>query len=172
MIIRLGIFFELMAKESLLWKVTKKDSLKEHFILGTMHVKSDEAYTPVAVAKMYMEQCNFYAGEMNMNDPDLSFLGDNFVWDIHLRDLIGGKKYSKYKRIISKSYGIDLDQIAYYKPLIITNMITETQVTKNYDLALDSFLWQYAQAREMKMRGLESAKRQFEIMDLIPIKLS
>ena len=49
-------------------------------------------------------------------------------------------------------------------------MIAESLVTRDFDLALDSFLWQYAEAKGMQMRGLESAKRQFEIMDLIPLK--
>lgn len=162
-----------MKKESLLWKYNKPNESRTHYILGTMHVKSEEAYTPVTLAKHFMEQCQIYAGEMDLDDPMLDQIGDVFTNEDGqiLEDYIGEKKYIKYKTIISKAFGIDLDLIAHYKPLVISNMISESILTKSYDLALDHFLWQYAQALGMQMQGLESADDQFSIMRQIPIDI-
>lgn len=141
-------------------------------MLGTMHVSSEEAYSPVTQAKHFMEQCQIYAGEMDLDDPELEQIGEVFINedDNALYDYIGEKKYLKYKKIILKAFGVDLDQIAHFRPLVISNMIAESILTKTYDLALDHFLWQYAQALDMKMRGLESASDQFAIMRSIPLE--
>ena len=160
-------------KESLLWKFQRPKESRAHFILGTMHVKSEEAYTPVSMAKHLMEQCQIYAGEMDLDDPMLDQISDIFQNDDEkvLLDFIGEKKYNKYKKVIHKAFDIDLDDISHYKPLVISNMISESILTKSFDLALDHFLWQYAHALGMKMNGLESASDQFEIMKAIPLDI-
>jgi uncharacterized protein YbaP (TraB family) len=160
-------------KESLLWKFQRPNESRAHFILGTMHVKSEEAYTPVSMAKHLMEQCQNYAGEMDLDDSLLDQIGDVFINEDEkvLLDFIGEKKFRKYKKVIQKSFGIDLDDIAHYKPLVISNMISESILTKSFDLALDHFLWQYAHALGMKMNGLESASDQFAIMKAIPLDI-
>ncbi len=159
-------------KESLLWEFHRENESRTHYILGTMHVKSEEAYTPVSISKHYMELCHTYVGEMDLNDPELSNIGDYFMNQdgLLLVDLIGSKKYNKYRKIIIKAFDIDLDDIAHYKPLVISNMIGESVISKSYDLALDHFLWEYAQAIGMEMKGLESASDQFEIMESIPME--
>jgi len=160
-------------KESLLWEYSRENESKTHFILGTMHVQSEEAYTPVATAKHYMELCHMYIGEMDLNDPDMDKIGDYFINEDEqlLVDLIGEKKYEKYTKIIQKAFFIDLDTISHYKPMVISNMIAESIITKEYDVALDHFLWSYAQAIGMEMKGLESAQDQFDIMKSIPIDI-
>lgn len=138
-----------------------------------MHVKSEEAYSGVTLAKHCMEQCHIYAGEMDLNDPDLNMIGDYFMNEDGkvLQDIIGIKKYEKYKKIILKSFQINLDEIAHFKPIVISNMISESIMTKSYDLSLDHFLWQYAEALGLQMKGLESASHQFEIMQSIPFDI-
>ena len=162
-----------LKKESLLWKFKKPNESRTHYLLGTMHVSNEEAYTPVTMAKHFMEQCKIYAGEMDLNDPDLDYIGNVFVNedDKVLSDYIGDKKYKKYKKILFKAFSIDLDQIAHYRPLVISNMISESILTKSYNLALDHFLWEYAQALGLSMKGLESASTQFSIMKAIPYDL-
>ena len=159
-------------KESLLWKFYRKNESRTHFILGTMHVASADAYVAVARAKHYMEQCLIYAGEMDLNDPELDNIGTYFLNSdgITLENLIGVKKYNKYKVIIKKAYKVDLDSITHFKPLVISNMIAESVITKTYDLALDHFLWEYGEASDMQMEGLESATKQFQIMKEIPME--
>lgn len=161
----------MLKKESLLWKFKKPNESRTHFILGTMHVSSEEAYAPVTMAKHFMEQCQIYAGEMDLDDPELDRIGEVFINDDGkiLQDIIGDKKYGKYKKILSKAFDVDLDQISHFRPLVISNMIAESILTKSYDLALDHFLWQYAQAMGLEMKGLESASDQFRIMRLIPL---
>lgn len=162
-----------MKKESLLWQYNKKGESRMHYILGTMHVRSAEAYTPVARAKHYMEQCHTYAGEMDLNDPGLDdiahYLKNPDALD--LIDFIGEKKYGKYEKIIQKAYGINLDQISIYRPMVISNMIAESITTSKYEVALDHFLWDYGQAIGMNMTGLESAEDQFVIMKAIPLEV-
>ena len=109
-----------------------------------MHVNSEEAYSPVTLAKYFMEQCQIYAGEMDLDDPELDQIGHVFMNEDGkiLQDFIGDKKYEKYKKTLAKAFNVDLDQIAHYRPLVISNMVSESILTKSYDLSLDHFLWQ------------------------------
>jgi len=156
-------------RESLLWSFRREEQSRTHFILGTMHVRSEQAYTAVTMAKHYMEQCAIYAGEMDLNDPNLDNIGDYFLLPEgqSLHDFLSEKKFIKYKKIINKAYGIDLDIIAHYKPMVIANMIAESLITRDYDMALDHFLWENGHALGMNMKGLESAQDQFDIMQKI-----
>lgn len=158
-------------KESLLYSIQAPESSRTHYILGTMHVSSEEAYTPVSGSKHYMEMCKIYIGEMDLNDPNLDNIGAYFMNpdSLDLEDLIGTKKYKKYRKLVKKSFQVELDNIAHFRPMVIANMISESILTKEYDLALDHFLWEYAQAMGMEMKGLESAQDQFEIMQAIPM---
>jgi len=156
-------------KNSLLWKFHLPGKSKTHYLLGTMHVSSSEAYSYVALAQHYMDQCMIYAGELDLNDPGLSDISNIFMGGQDVKLLIGEKKYKKAKNQILKAFNIDLDSISAYKPIVITNMIGESLLTKEYDLALDHFLWEYAQAKNMKMYGLESAEDQAYIMQNIPL---
>lgn len=160
-------------KESLLWKFKKPQESRTHYLLGTMHVSSEEAYTPVTLAKHFMEQCHIYAGEMNLDDPDLDQIGYVFMNEDEkvLQNYIGDKKFSKYKKLLAKAFSVDLDQITHYRPIVISNMVAESILTKKYDLSLDHFLWQYAHALDMTMEGLESAADQFAIMRSIPVDI-
>ncbi len=160
-----------MKKESLLWEFKKPEKSRTHFLLGTMHVSSEDAYSPVTLAKHYMEQCQIYAGEIDLDDPSLDQIGEVFMNEDEkvLQDFIGQKRYEKYKKVLVKSFNVDLDQIAHFRPLVISNMVSESILTKSYDLALDHFLWQYAQAMGLEMKGLESASDQFAIMRSIPL---
>lgn len=160
-------------RDSLLWQFSKPNYSKTHYILGTMHVSSEEAYTPVSAARHYMELCKIYCGEMDLNDPNLQNIGEYFVNqdELDLVDFIGERKYAKYKKIIKHAFSINLDEVSHYRPMVICNMISESILTKTYDVALDHFLWDCAQAIGMEMKGLESAEDQFSIMRNIPNEL-
>lgn len=133
--------------------------------MGTMHVKNSDAYRFVDQAKELILQCHTYIGEMNLNDPDLENLSDMFLLeDGNLLELYGEKKFDKMRDIIKKAFDIDILNLVMFKPLVVSNMIAEAVLTKEYDVALDHHLWAYALRENRVMKGLESAQDQYEIM--------
>ncbi len=162
-----------MKKESLLWKFWKSNESRQNYLLGTMHVNSEQAYGPVASSKKLMEECEYYVGELDLDDSRLNEMAQLYqIPDgVHLRDIIGGKKYKKYRKIIAHSFNIELNTIAHFRPLIITNMIAESIMTREYDLSLDYFLWKYAVSSGMKVHGLESFDDQKHILLSVPMEV-
>lgn len=155
-------------KESLLWSISKGSV--QHYLLGTMHVKSEKAFGNIDIVKKYIDKSQFYIGEMNLNDPNLELIQDYFLLeDANLKDLLSEKKYNKIHSAIQKGFGIDLDMLAHYKPLVISNMLGEAVLTQEYDMALDHYLWAYALEQDKTCLGLESAEDQFRTMVNIPM---
>lgn len=162
-----------MKKKGLLYQFYLPGDNHIHYIMGTMHVSSDSAYTYVKMAIDKMEACRNYCGEMDLNDPLLADIQSIFMLEDgqSLHDFISPKKYQKFSSICQKAFSISLDELAFFRPIVITNMMAESVLTKNHDLSLDQYLWNIAQSNDLKMHGLESADDQFSIMKKIPIDL-
>lgn len=156
----------------MLYKIQRKGSAIEHFLFGTMHVSSEDAFTFATLAKTLIERCQLYAAELNFHDPEMSEMPDLLrMEDVGLLDLLGQKKYDKAHRIIEKAFGVDLDEIQHFRPLVITNMLHEALLTSKYDLPLDQYLWEYAMSQNREMHGLESFQDQKRIMLSIPMDI-
>ncbi len=160
-----------MKKDATLWEFCKSGSSRSHYILGTMHVRSEKAYVQLSRIKRLMEQCHYYAGELNLSDPRMEEIHKHYIMPEGKRliDILGEKQYDKMARIVSKSFGIDLDNLAGYRPMIISNIITESIISGEYDIGLDHFLWRYAMSMDMHMVGLESFDDQVKILNSIPM---
>lgn len=157
-------------KNSLLWEFGKKGSKKRSFILGTMHVRSEIAFSNQSMVLALIDTVHTYIGEMDLNDPALGHIQAFFAnHDRELPSLLGEKKFKKCRSIIMKAFGVDIQTLSHLKPIIIANALAESVLTKERDLSLDGFLWKYAMERNKVMVGLESVEHQAEILDAIPM---
>lgn len=158
-------------KNSLLWEFSRKGSKKRSFILGTMHVRSDMAFSHKNMILALIDSVHTYIGEMDLNDPKLSQVNTVFTHtDTDLEVALGPKKYVKTRRIILKSFGVDIDSLSHLKPIVIANALAESVLTKDHDLFLDGFLWNYAMEQNKHMMGLESVEHQADILEAIPLE--
>ncbi len=138
-----------------------------------MHVKNEAAYHYIDQVQKYLDTCEVFVGEMDLNDPVLAELHDYFTLSHGqtLRTLYGEHKYLRLHRTISKAYGVDLDEMISMKPMIVTNVIAEKILTATYDMSLDHYLWSSAQRDNKELRGLESGVDQIEILKNIPMSI-
>ncbi|MFZ1748749.1 MAG: TraB/GumN family protein, partial [Saprospiraceae bacterium] len=86
-----------------------------------------------------------------------------------LSDYYRPKKYQKMRKMILKSYDLDIDHFDTKTPFFFSNMLSEASLPGQNVLALDHLLWQFALAEGKEMKGVESFDDQVEILKKIPL---
>jgi len=155
----------------MLWKFYKTDPDICHYLFGTMHIATSEAYTYVDLASKYIVQCTTFAAEMDLDEGNSETLiqylmvpeGEKFSY--YFRP----KQYDRYRKIVKKSFGIDLLDFERYTPFFINNLISERCLTKSKNQALDHFLWNFAMESGKEMTGVETLADQLKILQSIPM---
>lgn len=158
-------------KNSLLWELTTKASNNKSYLFGTMHVKDYRAFLYQDVITEYIDKCKIFATEFDLrereglNDPEVSTIPNNKS----LFEIIGENKYNRLKKIIEKSFSLNLDLLNRVLPLFAINMLTEQILTSTRSIPLDTFLWQYAENTHRELRGVETFVEQLETLAAIPL---
>ena len=154
----------------MLWKFYKNDPEVCHYLFGTMHLATSEAYTHVDLASKYILQCATYAAEMDLEEGHSEILirylmlpeGENFS------QYFRPKQYNRYRKIVKKAFGLDILEYEKYTPFFINNLISEKCFPQSKSQALDHFLWSFAIENGKEMTGVESLEDQLKILQQIP----
>jgi len=136
-----------------------------------MHVRDQRAFQNLDLVFQKIEACEAFATEFHLEDgasemhPEDVLLPDNRT----LLDYMSEKKYQKLRRILLKSVKLDLDPLQRYKPILITNFITEKMLRSEAPHALDQHLWQYAKSKNKRLLGIETYQEQRQILQELSI---
>lgn len=156
-------------KKTPFWKITRTDS-KVVYIIGTMHVKDDRAFTYRGLVEQKILECDAFAAEyaldesQNLNNEHLLFKNGESIYD-HL----SSKKSEKFRKKVAKYYQMDLDSIQHFKPLVISNILSESIFHSNNIQSLDYYFWSFAQENGKFMTGVEQFESQMVVMEKIPL---
>ncbi|MBK8626405.1 MAG: TraB/GumN family protein [Saprospiraceae bacterium] len=155
----------------MLWKFYKNDPDVCHYLFGTMHLATEEAYTYVDLAKKYILLSSRYAGEMDLNVSYQHDMTSYFVMGegSRFQDFFRPKQYQKARKIILKAYGKDIAHLDQFTPFYIHNFLAELSLVKTKNGALDHFLWEFAMSAGKEMDGVESFDEQVRILQQIPM---
>lgn len=158
--------------KTLLWKVYLKDPEICHYVFGTIHTATQEAMTFRELAEACIDRTSIYAGEMDLNAVDEKAMMKYLMLPegTSLQDLFTVRKYKNLRKIIAKTYHLDLDDLNQFTPFYISNIIAERSLHRTAPTALDHALWAYATLAGKEMHGLESFEEQCEIMQQIPLE--
>jgi len=155
-----------MLKNSLLWEVTYPDTLVSSYIFGTMHVRDKIAFEHAESAINFMYRCEAYFGEMDLkaSQSGVKFTDYLLPEGRSLKFYLKDKHFNKMSRLVHKVYGLDLNELQYFKPFIILTKISESILEDDNSKPLDYFLWQKAESLNMDMNGLETVQEQVQTM--------
>lgn len=160
-------------KKSLLWQIDHHALARPSFLFGTMHVRDEQAFRFLPTVYYYLNRCDALATEYDVNErpsADLAsamYLPDNKL----LSDYFRPKQYQKLKAILLKAFGLHLDTLAQFLPLMAINIISENLLRKDRPQALDLHLWEYAGQNGKKLLGIETLDEQLQVLQSIPLKL-
>jgi uncharacterized protein len=168
------IYLCLMIDNSLLWRITSDDSSTTHYILGTMHLANDAAYTHYGLAQKCMSHCAHYQAEMALDfDTHLQSLHLRLETGTRLSDLMSLPRWLKTTAVFKKSFELDIETIQDLIPFYIVQVLTERVVgaTADHRLPLDYALWNHAMSIHMSLGGLETIDEQLAVLKKIPHKV-
>lgn len=159
-------------KNSLLYTIQHPSTTRIHYIFGTVHLSTKEAFTHYDLACQYLKACSHYVGEMDLSGSEKDFNVHPFSFDFgqSLIDYVPFKKLAKYSRICIKAFGFDLQRFLHFKPMFILAMITESMFDKSRVESLDLALTGRALQLGLQIGGLETYQEQMEIAKSIPIE--
>ncbi len=158
-------------KNTLIWEIRKKD-LPPSYIIGTMHIKDSAAFTFKSLMYRQIENCEAFATEFNLEEANLNLSGN--AMDLPkgeaLDRLLGEKLFKKTQKLLFKKTGINLINLNSAKPILITNLLTESLLSADNQYSLDEDLWRYARLKGKVTLGIETYQEQLNILDNIPLK--
>lgn len=158
-------------KQSLLWELITKEGSRS-YLFGTMHVRDYRAFIYQDVITDYIDKCKIFATEFDLRERhelkgnDFALIPDNK----DLLQLIGEHKFARLRKILDRSFSVDLDTLKNTLPLFIINILTEKVLLKSKSVPLDTFLWQYAENIHRDLRGVETFQEQLITLSNIPLE--
>lgn len=156
--------------DELLWQVTSPKGIVS-YLFGTMHVRDIQAFGGMDTIKECIDRSVVYYSELEMESGGMAMLSQ-------LQKLPGGKdltslmtlnNYTKLRKSILKSFGLDIDHFQYFYPLIVSNIIQTSVLNNASDVILDFYLFQYASGKNKDLRFLESQQEQLDLFHKIPL---
>ena len=136
------------------------------YILGTMHVRDARAFQFEHLFYDKIQECEAFATEFNLDDmqsqTDFTLSLPN---GLQLSDVIKSKTFERISRVVEQKMGMPLIHFNALKPIIITNMLTESALSSDRLMSLDETLWRFASENGRILRGIETFEEQVEILN-------
>ena len=160
------------SKHQLLWEVTGPNALPPSYLFGTMHVRDQRAFAGFDQVLGYLNQCTAFAAEFDFAEADPVRLSQatqlpESQW---LSAQLSPAIYKKLDGVVRRELGQPLLLFDRLVPLLLVNYLSEAQLKEEQPEALDQALYQYAQATEKTLLGLETFEEQLAVFDQLDLK--
>ena len=132
-----------------LWKL-QSNTDSDSYLFGTMHISEGKDVDKLRLVKDKIDECNYFATEMDLGQRSLMDT-NSFHLDTSLSTKMNANHYKRCRKILLRSFDVDLNVIGILKPLIITNMIAEVVLGKTGCIGLDQYLYNYAAEAEKNL---------------------
>jgi uncharacterized protein len=156
-------------KNSLVWQIKPQNTeggQNPSYLIGTMHVRDARAFQFEHLFYEKILNCEAFATEFNLDDiqnqTDFTLALPN---DLQLHNVIKPKTFAKISRVVEQKMGLPLVHFSSLKPIIVTNMLTESVLSSDRLMSLDETLWRYAAENGRLLRGIETFEEQVEILN-------
>jgi uncharacterized protein YbaP (TraB family) len=157
--------------KSLLWQITSPSTGQVSYLFGTIHVWDDRAVSLMQKVLPFVEQCDVYCAETDLDDlaaigSSISFLPDNQT----LSDFFKPKKMIKIKKMAQRILQTPFSYVERLQPMILANLMSAAMIARYHQVSIDELLWKKASAFGKQMLGVESAEMQVSIFQKITIE--
>lgn len=159
-------------KHSLLWQISGKNLVEPSYLFGTMHVRDNRAFRNIDFLEQCIQSCSAFAAEFDLKDADPQQLqaAARLPNGRSLEDYLNPRIYKKLAHLILKETGHSLEHLKYNAPILIFNLISESQFQQDNAVALDSALYNFAQEAGKELMGLETFQEQMSVFSKVDIK--
>ncbi len=161
-------------KNTLVWQFYKEAENGQSaisYIIGTMHIKDERAFQFESVFFEKILACDIFATEFDLDDAQAYAISSALMlpFGTTLDTIIPTNLYNRINKVIKKQTGMGLEQFNYFKPIAISNFLSEFVLSNDRMLSLDETLWQFAKDNNKILRGIETFDEQLDILQKMPI---
>lgn len=146
---------------------------RHHYLIGTMHIGSAEAYAYASLAKEVISKAANYVGEIDLGSARQVDISSAYKMPdgMLVSQMVNKRQYHRMQRIAKCAFGVDIRAIDDMRPMIIQNVLAARLLAQDGMPALDQYLWQHAEDQGCKMGGIESLAEQRFLLEHLPIDL-
>ena len=161
-------------KNTLVWQILPPDTeggKNPSYILGTMHVRDARAFQFEEIFKKQILDCQAFATEFNLDEAQSNTdFALSLPDGLQLSDLIKPKMFAKISHVVQQKMGFPLTTFNTMKPIMVTNMLTESVLSSDRLLSLDETLWRFAAENGRVLRGIETFAEQVDILNKMSLE--
>ena len=131
-----------------------------------MHLRDELAYSYAEKAIQYMDKCEWYFAEVDLQQAQEEFRIEDFYLadEQSISDLLPERKYNRIQKHCKSILDFDITAYDRYLPLVLLNRIAEHILDKQKQMALDQYLWMKAFEMSRQLSGIETLSSQLELM--------
>jgi uncharacterized protein len=162
-----------MKKQSLLWQISNSKLESPSYVFGTMHVQDLRAFQHLELAQSAIEKCTAFATEFRLDEanPTQAAAHLELQQGMTLEGILTQKQFEKVNQFLIKQLNMGLNNFMFQKPMMITNLLTNSTLQQEMQASLDETLFNFAQSQEKTLLGLETFEEQLAILDSIDLKI-
>ena len=137
-----------------------------------MHVRDARAFARLGAVYAALDECVAFATEYDLRtapaQPDHAAL--YLPEGKSLKDYLSDRAYQRLRRILHRTFGIDLDHHRRLRPLLLVNLISEQLLAAEHPQPLDLHLWERAETAGKLLLGLENYQEQEALLQRLPVE--
>jgi hypothetical protein len=158
-------------KHSLLWEISGNQIAAPSYLFGTMHVRDNRAFRNIDFLEECIHNCSAFAAEFDLKDANAEQLqqATTLPEGSSLEDYLNPRIYKKLEQLLLKETGYQLEQLKYSSPILLFNLISESQFQKDNAVALDSALYNMAEEADKNLMGLETFEEQMSVFSKVDL---
>lgn len=153
-------------QKTLIWRFYTEGASAVNYLLGTMHITDNQAFTFEEAMKKRVLECTVFASEFNFDEADISVAQAAMLLpeSVVLSQILSKKLYAKTGQLLKKRLHQDIGNYENFKPIIFSKLITETVLSNDRLQSLDDMLFEFARENGRILRGVETFDEQINIL--------
>ena len=157
-------------KNSLFWRFRRGKDTPWSFLFGTMHTWELNAFNRNDVLYESMMSCDQFFTEIDLDaSKSQNVVQSAFISTGHsIREELSTKRYFRLRKILLKSFHLDIHYFDQVLPLITMNQMAFNMLKNDAVLPMDQQLWEKAKAMHKNLKGLEPLEQQITTLRSIP----
>ena len=159
-------------EKSLLWEISGNGLKKPSYLFGTIHLICRPDYIWTDKMKKAFEATEKVCLEMDLDDMNLMMEISSGLMDKtgkKLSSYFSTTDYSKLKKYMKDTVGIDLAMFEMMKPVALQSMMVVRSTSCDDAASYEDSLMKVAKKDGKELLGLESAQEQLDALESIPV---
>lgn len=156
---------------SLLWEIANDAWDHTSFLLGTIHISTQFAFSYFDQYKLLIQQCAVYAGESDLDElANIALPGqmDPSYQQLY-QQYLSANQYQHLHRFVRTHVPQIEAMWPVLHPLLLLSQMEASLVGSNHHETLDKALWNFAKAEGKVLTSIESAGMQQQIFEDIDL---